>query len=96
MIQIQIVIPPIVGEKVYWDSPKYQFWDVSGPVPQDCYDMLYDNMLYDKLNLYAQRPDGTWYIIKNFRALPRSVDQQLHDLIESGMEPYRAFEVMAL
>lgn len=48
---------------------------------------------------YTRRPDGTWYKL-SFNPSTLSFDptmlEYLNDLLESGLEPYQAFEMVAL
>lgn len=51
--------------------------------------------LNNNYRICTQRPGGTWYILDGVYGFPES-EKRLHDLIESGLEPYQAFEVLAL
>lgn len=91
-ITLEIVDDPSYGNKIYWQKDQHQF----------CEGLDTDNLHIIKdvksisNHLYAKRPDGTWYKLVDFWCLPNYVDKQLDDLIKSGLEPYQAFEIVAL
>lgn len=43
---------------------------------------------------YTERPDGTWYCLTYKRGC--GILESIMVLVQSGLEPYRAFEVIAL
>lgn len=79
---------------VYWSLGSKQFW-VYAQNPRVHMKGIFG--FVRNQGLYTERPDGTYYHLKNFWKVKTEIqDKQLYDLIQSGLDPYQAFEMMAL
>lgn len=84
------IIYDLVYEYFYTDDyiPDHpDIWIASG---------IYFVSVFQGGTFYTQRPDGSWYCLTYVAGCGKFDSKTLYNLLQSGLEPYQAFEVLAL